>query len=99
MARWASTDSSKAVPNRTLSRRLKRSELVSSWARAMTEYFAAPRDAGQRLDFWRVPVAACSFRAMCFHRAMSKASLAAVVEHCDRTLRTREIGDYDGAVN
>jgi dinuclear metal center YbgI/SA1388 family protein len=30
---------------------------------------------------------------------MSKASLAAIVEHCDRTLYTREIGDYDGAVN
>lgn len=36
---------------------------------------------------------------MCFHRAMPKASLAAMVEHCDRILRTREIGDYDGAVN
>jgi dinuclear metal center YbgI/SA1388 family protein len=30
---------------------------------------------------------------------MSKVSLAAIVQHCDRTLRTREIGDYDGAVN
>lgn len=30
---------------------------------------------------------------------MPKASLAAIVKHCDRLLRTREIGDYDGAVN
>ena len=30
---------------------------------------------------------------------MSKASLAAIVKHCDQILRTREIGDYDGAVN
>jgi len=37
--------------------------------------------------------------AICFYRAMPKASLAAVVKHCDKILRTREIGDYDGAVN
>ncbi len=30
---------------------------------------------------------------------MSKVSLAAIVKHCDRILRTREIGDYDGAAN
>ena len=30
---------------------------------------------------------------------MSKTSLAAVVRHCDRLLRTRETGDYDGAAN
>jgi dinuclear metal center YbgI/SA1388 family protein len=30
---------------------------------------------------------------------MSKTSLAAVVKYCDQTLRTAEIGDYDGAVN
>lgn len=30
---------------------------------------------------------------------MPKASLAAIVQHCDRILRTREIGDYEGAVN
>ncbi len=30
---------------------------------------------------------------------MPKASLAAIVKHCDRLLRIREIGDYDGAVN
>ncbi|HEV2435455.1 MAG TPA: Nif3-like dinuclear metal center hexameric protein [Verrucomicrobiae bacterium] len=30
---------------------------------------------------------------------MSKALLAAVVAHCDKILRTREIVDYDGAVN
>ena len=30
---------------------------------------------------------------------MPKAALAAIVKHCDRILRTREIGDYDGAVN
>lgn len=36
---------------------------------------------------------------MWFHRAMPKALLAAMVDHCDRILRTCEIGDYDGAVN
>ena len=30
---------------------------------------------------------------------MPKASLAAIVQHCDRILRTREIGDYEGAAN
>jgi len=30
---------------------------------------------------------------------MPQASLAAIVKHCDATLRTREVGDYDGAVN
>ncbi len=31
--------------------------------------------------------------------AMPKASLAAMVKHCDQLLRTKSIGDYDGAVN
>ncbi len=30
---------------------------------------------------------------------MPKAPLAAIVQYCDRTLRTREIGDYNGAAN
>jgi dinuclear metal center YbgI/SA1388 family protein len=30
---------------------------------------------------------------------MSKISLATIVNHCDRILRTTEIGDYDGAAN
>lgn len=30
---------------------------------------------------------------------MPKASLAAIVKHCDRLLRTDQINDYDGAVN
>jgi len=30
---------------------------------------------------------------------MSKITLAAMVNHCDRIMRTKEIGDYDGAVN
>lgn len=30
---------------------------------------------------------------------MSKATLAAIVTHCDKILRTREIGDYDSAAN
>jgi dinuclear metal center YbgI/SA1388 family protein len=30
---------------------------------------------------------------------MPKTVLAAVVDHCDKILRTSEIGDYDGAVN
>jgi dinuclear metal center YbgI/SA1388 family protein len=30
---------------------------------------------------------------------MPKASLAAIVKHCDQLLRTKSIGDYDGAAN
>jgi len=30
---------------------------------------------------------------------MTRASLAAIVKYCDATLRTCEVGDYDGAVN
>ena len=30
---------------------------------------------------------------------MPKTSLAAIVKHCDQTLRTKETGDYDGAAN
>jgi dinuclear metal center YbgI/SA1388 family protein len=30
---------------------------------------------------------------------MPKTSLAAITAHCDKILRTREIGDYDGAAN
>ncbi len=30
---------------------------------------------------------------------MPKVTLAAIVVHCDKILRTREIGDYDGAAN
>jgi len=30
---------------------------------------------------------------------MPKISLTAIVKHCDRLLHTKEIGDYDGAVN
>jgi dinuclear metal center YbgI/SA1388 family protein len=30
---------------------------------------------------------------------MSNASLAAIVKYCDQLLRTRDIGDYDGAAN
>ena len=30
---------------------------------------------------------------------MPKTSLATLVKHCDKILRTKEIGDYDGAVN
>jgi putative NIF3 family GTP cyclohydrolase 1 type 2 len=30
---------------------------------------------------------------------MPKVPLATIVKHCDRLLRTRETGDYDGAVN
>ena len=30
---------------------------------------------------------------------MPKTSLTTVVQHCDQILRTKEFGDYDGAVN
>jgi dinuclear metal center YbgI/SA1388 family protein len=35
----------------------------------------------------------------CFHHVMPTASLAAIVKYCDQLLRTKEIGDYDGAAN
>jgi dinuclear metal center YbgI/SA1388 family protein len=41
----------------------------------------------------------CGSKKICFHRAMPKVSLKTIVAHCDKILRTREIGDYDGALN
>jgi dinuclear metal center YbgI/SA1388 family protein len=41
----------------------------------------------------------CSLRKICFHPAMPKVPLNKIVAHCDKILRTREIGDYDGAAN
>jgi dinuclear metal center YbgI/SA1388 family protein len=35
----------------------------------------------------------------CFHHRMPKASLAAIVDYCDRILHTAEVQDYKGAVN
>ena len=37
--------------------------------------------------------------AFCFHRHMSRASLASIVRYCDRTLRTAKVPDYEGAAN
>ena len=41
----------------------------------------------------------CSPLRFCFHRPMSKVSLAGIVRCCDRLLRTAKVQDYDGAVN
>lgn len=41
----------------------------------------------------------CSLADFWFYRFMPKIPLAAIVKHCDQILRTREIGDYDGAAN
>jgi dinuclear metal center YbgI/SA1388 family protein len=41
----------------------------------------------------------CSSDEICFHRVMPKVSLAAIIKHCDQLLRTKVIGDYDGAAN
>jgi dinuclear metal center YbgI/SA1388 family protein len=41
----------------------------------------------------------CDSRKICFHRAMPKVSLNTIVAHCDKILRTKEVGDYDGAAN
>jgi dinuclear metal center YbgI/SA1388 family protein len=41
----------------------------------------------------------CKARQFCFHPAMLTVSLAAIVNHCDQLLRTKTIGDYDGAAN
>jgi dinuclear metal center YbgI/SA1388 family protein len=43
--------------------------------------------------------ALCSSRKICFHPAMPKVPLKTIVTHCDKILRTHEIGDYDGAAN
>jgi dinuclear metal center YbgI/SA1388 family protein len=41
----------------------------------------------------------CVGARFCFHPLMPKVPLKTIVVHCDRILRTRQIGDYDGAVN
>jgi dinuclear metal center YbgI/SA1388 family protein len=41
----------------------------------------------------------CGPGKICFHPAMTKVPLKIVVAHCDKILRTRETGDYDGAAN
>lgn len=51
MTKWTSNDTSNATITRALSRRPKRNELESSWARAMNGYIAPWGDAGQLLDF------------------------------------------------
>jgi dinuclear metal center YbgI/SA1388 family protein len=65
----------------------------------MTVYFAASARLRQLLDLKHLVFPPCSLTTICFHRAMPKASLAAIVSHCDKILRTRAIGDYDGAAN
>jgi dinuclear metal center YbgI/SA1388 family protein len=64
----------------------------------MNGHFAARPASRQLIDLtWCF--APCSFAAICFHRAMPKVPLSAIVAHCDRVLRTAEFGDYDGAAN
>src|SRR5471032_1875982 len=46
-------------------------------------------------DFFRL----CSLGKICFHPAMPKVPLKTIVAYCDKILRTRNIGDYDGAAN
>jgi dinuclear metal center YbgI/SA1388 family protein len=41
----------------------------------------------------------CSLQQICFYPAMPKVPLKTIVAHCDKILRTRDIGDYDGAAN
>jgi dinuclear metal center YbgI/SA1388 family protein len=41
----------------------------------------------------------CSPGKICFHRAMPEVLLNKIVAHCDKILRTCDIGDYDGAAN
>jgi dinuclear metal center YbgI/SA1388 family protein len=64
----------------------------------MTGNFAGRPLPGQQLDL-PAHFPPCSLPTICFHRAMPKTSLSAIVKHCDRILRTHETGDYDGAVN
>src|SRR5215475_2431389 len=40
-----------------------------------------------------------TFPTFCFYPPMAKASLKAIVAHCDRMLRTTDIKDYDRAAN
>jgi hypothetical protein len=41
----------------------------------------------------------CTSTAFCFHRRMSKVTLAAVVRYCDRVLGTARVQDYERAAN
>src|SRR5579863_3941984 len=93
-------ESKSATITRLDSSGLKRKDFSS--ARAKTLYFAAREGLRQQLDSIareRRFFPPCSLRAICFHRPMPKSTLQAMVSHCDRILRIREIGDYDGAVN
>lgn len=60
----------------------------------MTAHFAARARRGQ-LDILKF----AARPPFCFHRAMPKNFLAAIVAHCDQILRTREIADYENAAN
>lgn len=52
----------------------------------ITRFFAA----AMIIDFVKAPPKACR---------MANASLTEIVRHCDRTLRTDQVRDYDGAMN
>jgi dinuclear metal center YbgI/SA1388 family protein len=68
----------------------------------MNGNFAVCAQWEQQLDLTgreRTAFPPCSFAAICFHRAMPKTSLAKIVAHCDRILRTAETGDYSAAAN
>lgn len=51
------------------------------------------------MDTTRLIFRLCRRLIFCFDHCMSKASLPAIVRHCDRLLRTARFQDYDGAVN
>ena len=63
-------------------------------------FFAVTRSREIRLPrSWTKFVCFASAERFWFHPGMPNISLAKLVAYCDQTLRTAEVGDYDGAVN
>ena len=54
---------------------------------------------GNSIGVLRILFPLCRRPGFCFHRRMSKASLAAIVRYCDRLLRTARVQDYERAAN
>jgi dinuclear metal center YbgI/SA1388 family protein len=51
------------------------------------------------MKFFKRRFGLCTLGKICFHHVMPKVPLESIVAHCDKILRTREIGDYEGAAN
>src|ERR1700723_353542 len=78
-------------------------EAQGTWSGINHESILCPTRASPATLHYNLPDAphfpTCGLAAFCFHRAMPSVALAAIVKYCDQTLRTREVNDYDKAVN